>query len=92
MQLVNDPTHKQAFFDSKMQEKAAPIQPETWKVLPSPAAADRIHDLIAMHAEMREANSYCYFELAYARRTNWMEFICDKPAGGMIGTPEFGEG
>ena len=70
----------------------APAQPETWKALPSQAATDPIRDLIAMHAEMKEANAYCYFELAYTRNTDWMAFICDRPAGGTVGTPEFGAG
>lgn len=29
-----------------------------------------------IHAEMLESNSYCYFELAYTRYTEWMVWIC----------------
>lgn len=38
-----------------------------------------LQKLIAAHAEMLEANPYCYFELAYTRRTEWMAWLCSKP-------------
>lgn len=48
--------------------------------------------LLAQHHALRQDNEHCYFELAYTRITGWMAYICDKPAGGTIGTPEFGAG
>lgn len=32
--------------------------------------------VMAIHTEMLESNSYCYFELAYTRYTEWMVWIC----------------
>lgn len=32
--------------------------------------------IMAIHSEMLESNSYCYFELAYTRYTEWMVWIC----------------
>ncbi|WP_155837617.1 hypothetical protein [Herminiimonas sp. CN] len=55
-------------------------------------ALSNVEALLAQHGAMLEGNPYCYFELAYTRQTGWMAFICDKPAGGTIGTPEFGAG
>ncbi|WP_454735450.1 ParB/RepB/Spo0J family partition protein [Cupriavidus necator] len=49
-----------------------------------------LEELTQLHAELLESNPYCYFELAYTRKTEWMAFICDKPAEGVIGTPEYG--
>lgn len=57
---------------------------------PSPTPA--MNELIAKHTEMLETNPYAYFELAYTRQTGWMVFLCDRPAGGTVGTPEFGAG
>jgi hypothetical protein len=54
-----------------------------------PRGIDR---LLALHKELLEGNEYAYFELAYTRTTGWMAFICDRPAGGTVGTPEFGAG
>lgn len=51
-----------------------------------------IDALIGLHGALLEDNAHCYFELAYTRRTGWMAFICDKPAGGTVGTAEFGAG
>lgn len=51
-----------------------------------------IHSLISLHASQLNANPHCYFELAYTRTTEWMVFICDKPAARIIGTPNFGAG
>jgi len=39
-----------------------------------------IQELLDVHASQLEANPYCYFELAYTRRTAWMAWICNKPA------------
>lgn len=51
-----------------------------------------IDALLVQHESLLQGNPHCYFELAYTRSTGWMAFICDKPAGGTIGTPEFGLG
>ena len=32
--------------------------------------------LIKIHTELLKENPFCYFELAYTRRTNWMAWIC----------------
>lgn len=32
--------------------------------------------VMAIHEEMLKSNSYCYFELAYTRNTEWMVWIC----------------
>ncbi|TDR82160.1 hypothetical protein DFP86_102274 [Paludibacterium purpuratum] len=42
-------------------------------------AGDPIRKLIGIHTEYLDANPYCYFELAYTRRTDWMAWICSKP-------------
>lgn len=55
-----------------------------------PASEDAISKLLAVHADLLEENPYCYFELAYTQQTEWGAFICDKPANGTIGTPEYG--
>lgn len=39
-----------------------------------------LRELIETHGEFLEANPYCYFELAYTRRTEWMAWICSKPS------------
>lgn len=49
-----------------------------------------LEQLTAIHAELLKDNPYCYFELAYTRKTEWMVFLCDKPAEGVIGTSEYG--
>jgi hypothetical protein len=54
------------------------------------AESDAIRNLLAKHAALVNGDPYCYFELAYTRQTGWMAFICDRPAEGIIGTPEFG--
>jgi hypothetical protein len=33
-------------------------------------------DLLDLHAGLLETNAYCYFELAYTRRTDWMAWLC----------------
>jgi hypothetical protein len=48
-------------------------------VLTSVPTTDPIRALFAEHAAMLDANPYCYFELAYTRRTDWMAWICSKP-------------
>lgn len=45
----------------------------------APQAADPIKRLIAMHNELLGEYPYCYFELAYTRRTDWMAWLCTKP-------------
>jgi hypothetical protein len=55
-------------------------------------ALSNIDALLAHHNALLQDNAHCYFELAYTRSTGWMAFICDRPAGGTIGTPEFGAG
>lgn len=45
----------------------------------TPKAADPIKRLIAMHNELLGEYPYCYFELAYTRRTDWMAWLCTKP-------------
>lgn len=40
---------------------------------------DSIHALIAAHERLLKSNSYCYFELAYTRTTDWMAWITTKP-------------
>lgn len=37
---------------------------------------DYINEAIALHAKMLQENSYCYFELARTRQTEWMLWIC----------------
>lgn len=32
-----------------------------------------------IHEEFLRNNSYCYFELAYTRQTEWMLWVCSKP-------------
>lgn len=44
------------------------------------AVPDGITALINAHAELLESNPYCYFELAYTRQTEWMAWLCSKPA------------
>lgn len=41
--------------------------------------ADPIDELLAIHAEYLIFNEYCYFELAYTRKTEWMAWLCTKP-------------
>lgn len=55
-------------------------------------ALSNVEALLDRHQALLQDNEHCYFELAYTRRTGWMAFICNKPAGGTIGTPEFGAG
>lgn len=38
-----------------------------------PNALDQV---IEIHQEMLNENSYCYFELAYTRTTEWMVWVC----------------
>lgn len=45
----------------------------------APQGADPIKRLIAMHNELLGEYPYCYFELAYTRRTDWMAWLCTKP-------------
>lgn len=40
------------------------------------AEISNLSKVMAIHAEMLESNSYCYFELAYTRYTEWMVWIC----------------
>lgn len=40
---------------------------------------NKLQQLIDKHAELLEQNPYCYFELAYTRRTGWMAWVCSKP-------------
>ncbi|WP_430613698.1 hypothetical protein [Acinetobacter baumannii] len=35
-----------------------------------------LEQVLKIHEEMLETNSYCYFELAYTRNTDWMVWIC----------------
>lgn len=37
-------------------------------------------ELTQVHAELLQGNPYCYFELAYTRKTEWMAWICSKPS------------
>lgn len=32
--------------------------------------------ILEIHSEMLKTNSYCYFELAYTRYTEWMVWVC----------------
>ena len=41
---------------------------------------DSISALIDAHAELLQGSPYCYFELAYTRQTEWMAWLCSKPA------------
>lgn len=52
---------------------------------------DPIQVLIGLHTLFLETNPHAYFELAYTRHTGWMAWICDKPAKGTIGDPDFGK-
>lgn len=45
----------------------------------TPQAANPIKSLIAIHNELLGEYPYCYFELAYTRRTDWMAWLCTKP-------------
>ena len=36
----------------------------------------KLNQIIQLHANLREENPYCYFELAYTRSTEWMVWIC----------------
>lgn len=38
-----------------------------------------LQKLIELHATLLEENHYCYFELAYARQTQWMAWITTNP-------------
>lgn len=49
------------------------------RLVAKPRAADPIKRLIAMHNELLGEYPYCYFELAYTRRTDWMAWLCTKP-------------
>ena len=40
--------------------------------------------LLVIHDGMLEQNPYAYFELAYTRQTEWMAWICSKPATEVI--------
>ena len=40
---------------------------------------NNIDILLQTHESLLEENSYCYFELAYTRQTEWMAWICSKP-------------
>lgn len=42
--------------------------------------ADYFDQLLKTHAGLLEQNPYAYFELAYTRQTEWMAWLCDKPA------------
>jgi hypothetical protein len=53
-------------------------------------ARDAIRDLIAEHARLLETNHYAYFELGYTRQTEWMAWLCDRPATGTPGEPGYG--
>ncbi|WP_375546331.1 hypothetical protein [Acinetobacter baumannii] len=35
-----------------------------------------LEQVLKIHEEILETNSYCYFELAYTRVTDWMVWIC----------------
>lgn len=35
-----------------------------------------LRQVINLHQELLKENSYCYFELAYTRQTDWMIWIC----------------
>jgi hypothetical protein len=72
----------------------APVTPgNAEKQLPARRnALPNVADLLAHHGMLLQGNEHCYFELAYIRQTGWMAFICDRPAQGTIGTPEFGAG
>lgn len=47
---------------------------------PQSIEADKVREMIAIHANELESNDYCYFELAYTRQTGWMAWICSKPS------------
>lgn len=36
----------------------------------------KIHQLIDLHSALLKQNPFCYFELAYTRRTEWMAWLC----------------
>ena len=40
-----------------------------------PSAVEKV---MKIHQDMLQENSYCYFELAYTRTTDWMVWICSK--------------
>lgn len=50
---------------------------------------DPIRGLINMHGLILETTPHAYFELAHTRSTGWMAWVCDKPATGTPGTPEW---
>lgn len=39
----------------------------------------KLQQLMDLHQALLERNSYCYFELAYTRQTQWMAWICSEP-------------
>lgn len=69
----------------------AVIKAQGEPVAANPDSRDALRELIARHASLLESNAYCYFELAYTRATEWMAFICDRPAQGVIGTADYGK-
>lgn len=56
------------------------LHPRLEKALEALKKNDPVRSLISAHAQLLDANPYCYFELAYTRRTEWMAWLCSKPS------------
>ena len=64
---------------AELEWRLGPVYAGAAQPAPEAQEIDPLRELIAQHAAMLEDGPYahyCYFELAYTRRTEWMAWIC----------------